>query len=791
MLERRRNFCRYKLAFLLIIFLPVAYNQAFIAAADLQAVPYKQDKPSSVYRVLLLQSYHIGMTWAQDIAAGVQAVLNEADINVNLHIEYMDTKRISDPEHFGNLRDLYRHKFEPDTFDLVITADDDALNFVLDNRDALFLGVPVVFCGVNRYTKALLEGHDAVTGVTEKTDHLKTINLALTLQPEAEHIYVINDQSTTGQDLRAQVERAIDRLIRDVEIHFLDQFSISELEAFLREISPHDIVYLMTYHQDIKGNTFTSEEIMRRVDKVSVAPVYATGKEYLGLGIVGGYLNWGYTQGATAADLGLLILKGEAPGEIPVITQSPAPPMFDYRQVQKWQIPVGSLPPDTVFVNRPESFYEKYPGLVWATALSFAGLVAIIVLLTTNIYQRQRAEAALRRSEERLHQITENINEVFFIRSSPDGQIEYISPAYENLWGRSAEVLYDNAEAFFDTVHPDDVPRIREITQKSDAVKGDDISNVVVSEYRIIRPDGEMRWIQTRSFLLLNEDDVVYRVIGVSEDITERKRAESELARYREHLEELVEARTVELQQANKRLMALSRAKDDFVSNVSHELRTPITSLKLHLDLMRLNPGKSEVYLERLTRETKRLENIIEDLLCLSRLDQDRTELSLKLVNLNKLAQEYVIDRTPLAKKRELELSFMPMPDLPQVQADEGLWGQALSILLTNALNYTPTGGRVEVRIQANTWNGRSWAGISVIDTGPGIPIDEKARLFERFFRGSVGRSSNTPGTGLGLAITREIVEKHQGRIEVHSPGPGEGATFSLWLPVVKSREYD
>ena len=107
-----------------------------------------------------------------------------------------------------------------------------------------------------------------------------------------------------------------------------------------------------------------------------------------------------------------------------------------------------------------------------------------------------------------------------------------------------------------------------------------------------------------------------------------------------------------------------------------------------------------------------------------------------------------------------------------------------MSILLTNALNYTPGGGAILVRTQTEMYQGEQWVGFAVSDNGPGIPLDEQPQLFTRFYRGSVGLESGIPGTGLGLALVKEIVERHQGRVEVSSSGvAGEGAVFGVWLP--------
>jgi signal transduction histidine kinase len=120
--------------------------------------------------------------------------------------------------------------------------------------------------------------------------------------------------------------------------------------------------------------------------------------------------------------------------------------------------------------------------------------------------------------------------------------------------------------------------------------------------------------------------------------------------------------------------------------------------------------------------------------------------------------------------------------------ADANLIEQALSVLLTNALNYTPAHGQVMVQTHTDPLADRQWIGFSVIDTGLGISPDEQTKLFTRFFRGQTGRKSGVPGTGLGLAIAKEIVERHGGKIEVKSDGiPGSGTTFTVWIPALNT----
>jgi len=242
----------------------------------------------------------------------------------------------------------------------------------------------------------------------------------------------------------------------------------------------------------------------------------------------------------------------------------------------------------------------------------------------------------------------------------------------------------------------------------------------------------------------------------------------------------------VGMQQDISERKELDRLKDLFVSNVSHELRTPLTNLKLYLKLMdKGRPEKRTQYLATLEREANRLQQLIEDLLSLSRLDAGRAVPIHTRTDLNRLVSQLVSDRKALADEKGLALTTDLAPDLAPVMADEKMLAQVLTNLTTNAMNYTSAGGRILVRTALQATDGpqpAAWAAVSVIDTGYGVLPEEKQLLFERFYRGEAARRAGAPGTGLGLAICREIIARHEGHITVESE-LGKGSTFTVWLP--------
>ncbi len=246
-----------------------------------------------------------------------------------------------------------------------------------------------------------------------------------------------------------------------------------------------------------------------------------------------------------------------------------------------------------------------------------------------------------------------------------------------------------------------------------------------------------------------------------------------------ETLELRVAERTRELAEANERLQELDRLKSKFVSDVSHELRTPITSISLYLELIeRGSPDRSEHYWAVLRKQTERLNQLIEDILSLSRLQMGRVDVSLAPTDVVELVREIVDVRRVDYEAAGLGLTFEPGDQAPLVMAQPDLLGQVVSNLLANALKYTLEGSaRVHISAADNM------ACITVADTGIGIGDDDLPHIFERFYRGEFAGQSNIPGTGLGLTIVNEIVHLHQGRIEVQSE-EGHGATFRIWLPL-------
>ncbi|MFZ1881934.1 MAG: HAMP domain-containing sensor histidine kinase [Gaiellaceae bacterium] len=266
---------------------------------------------------------------------------------------------------------------------------------------------------------------------------------------------------------------------------------------------------------------------------------------------------------------------------------------------------------------------------------------------------------------------------------------------------------------------------------------------------------------------------VLMRLSGLVRAVERARRSERLARREAEQAQQL-------LAYQNEQLLELDTLKDEFVSNVSHELRTPLTSISGYVELMLEDERDAEKrsYLEIVDRNAERLLGLVSDLLFSARLQGGRLELDRTEVDLHQLVVQAIESARPRAETAGVELTAMTAT-VPIVSGEAVRLAQLVDNLVSNAIKFTPPGGRVAVRLSS----GEGLVRFEVSDTGIGITEQERERLFERFFRSQNALERQIQGTGLGLYISKAIVEAHGGRIGVDSKA-GEGTTFVVELPV-------
>lgn len=500
-------------------------------------------------KVLLLQSYHSGYKWTDDIDRAIKAKLTR-EIGVDLRIEYLDTKRYYSDHFLALLKESLSRKYIHERFSAVICVDNNALNFVIANRNTLFENVPVVFCGVNFYKPEMLKGQKGITGINEHFNALETIELMRRVHPTSKRIIVVNDATTTGTILNQEIKGYRDSY-PDVVWVYTDDYTFEELERLSRSLSSGDLVLHSLFLRDSNGNFLEYDEAVEAITKNTTVPVYSLWDFNLGHGVVGGLMISGRYQGEKAAELTLQILQGIAADDIPVVMESPNHYFADFSVMEQLQIDPDLFPPTTTFINRPPRLYDTYKVQIWLVFTVIAVLLITSLLLLAANTKRKVAEKRLlnltvelddrvklrtqelskaneeiRSREEQISHLLANLSGmVYRCRNDESWTMEYVSEAVLELTGYRAEEVIGNQQiSFADLIDERDQDVVRQAVDTAIAEK-----TSYTIEYRIITRDNHIKWVWEQGLAVFDDQDGSVRYLdGIITDITARKEMQKE-----------------------------------------------------------------------------------------------------------------------------------------------------------------------------------------------------------------------------------------------------------------------
>ena len=535
---------------------------------------------------------------------------------------------------------------------------------------------------------------------------------------------------------------------------------MEELRGELSRLPDHTVVLYLTMFQDAAGEVFTPRQALDAFSPASRAPIYGNYETYLGHGIVGGSIVPFEEIGRKAAQLGIRILAGEDP-QAAARSESYQPvPMFDWRQLRRWNIGEQQLPPGSVVRFKEATYWERH-GRIIITALSLCLLEALlIVALLAQLRRRRLAEASLRENEQRMSLAVDAANFGIWIRDITRNEI-WASDKWRKLFGFApAERL--ELEQILQRLHPDDREAVRRVFEQALAA-----GSSYDTEFRVLLPDGGMRWISSHGRVECDANGRPVRLRGASRDSTARKQAEQETLRLRHEVAHV------------SRVSMMGQ----LASALAHEINQPLGAIlrnaeAAELFLQNTSPDLDEIraIVADIRKDDQRAGSVIDRMRGLLK----RQTLDTRPLDLGELVSEVGSLVRADAAARQVKLDVNVPVDLPPVRGDRVHLQQVLLNLILNGMDALNEAGREDRRISVTAFPGPpQTVEIAVSDTGDGIPADKLAHVFEPFF------TTKPNGMGMGLPISRTIIEAHGGRIWAENRNGG-GATFRFTLPVAE-----
>lgn len=448
------------------------------------------------------------------------------------------------------------------------------------------------------------------------------------------------------------------------------------------------------------------------------------------------------------------------------------------------------------------------PAILTSKVTVFVELFKKTEAIKQQALQLEAMNSELRRSEERFRSLSACSPMGIFVTDT-EGHCTYINPRCQIICGLDAEAAMNLL--WWQSIHPDDHKRVA-AEWAAYLEEGWEYS----AEFRIQKPDGCLRWIHVRTSPMFSDRGESLGHVGTIEDITERKQAEE------------VRDQMIREQAARQEAEAANRMKDEFLAVLSHELRTPLNSMLGWSRLLRTKKFDEETTaraLETIERNATTQSQLIEDILDVSQIIRGKLRLNCGPVNLITVIDTAIEAVRPLAEAKAicLELAVLefgaPVAD-PRANIQNpifNVWGDSVRLqqviwnLLTNAIKFTPEGGDVAICLEKQRRSESSrptqqiglgmqlpepfllhpydYVQIQVIDTGVGITSDFLPKVFDRFRQADSTTTRSHNGLGLGLAIVRHLVELQGGSVRAESDGEGQGATFTVQLPLLQRTE--
>jgi PAS domain S-box-containing protein len=714
----------------------------------------------SIKRVQFLDSFGRQAALSSPIIASVREELTRQSSPIDFYIDSVEVRATGDTTADEALINFLERRAATAPVDLFITIGAPALRFAVKNREQVLRGAPLLAIGfdVRMVPKEMLSGQTATVALSiEPTIFIKGI---LELLPETRDVYLIVGTSPIEKSWKAAFRLANQQFADRLRIHWWDNLSLAEMQKQVALLPPDSVVLYTRVVRDAAGIAADHDESLAKIRRSTSVPLFGFLESDLGAGIIGGRLVAAQSLGRRAAEIAVRIMDGADPKSVSSEPMAALPPMYDYRELRRWDISEDRLPAGSTVLFRPLPFWIAYR---WHLLVAL-GLFIVQALLLIRVYvhrrRRGRAEQHLAETEKRLLLIANHLP-VLIAYVDDEQRYQFCNQAFQSWFNIEPESVCGRTmhDVLGDGLYQAVRPFVERVLAGESAgftveAKLDDGRDVAVDGMHV--PDLDAR-------------GAVRGFYAITTDVTAHHQARQESGRLRD---ELVHAERVSL------MGVLS-------ATLAHELSQPLTAIMSNAQAARrfLNspsPDLQEVstILEDIAQDDQRASEVIRQVRALVK--KEPTDFRpLSIAELLSGVERLVHKNADL---RHIDLVFDVDADLPEVRGNHPQLQQVLLNLLLNAFDATEESGRKQLQVTVRARREQAQAIIEVRDQGPGIPGPMLERLFEPF------QTSKTGGLGIGLSISKSIVDLHGGRLWAEN-NADRGATFFLSLPVVLGNE--
>ena len=489
-------------------------------------------------RVLIISSVDANLPAIAIMNQAIRSTLKNAlPARFQIYNEVQDEFQIPNEKYAAEMVSLLRRKYEGERIDLIIALSSPALKFLLKYQGELFSNTPIVFLTEDQTEVAGLNLGSNVTGVSGQTDLAPTLDIMLALHPETDRVVVVAGSSPYDKFWMTKAQNDFRAYESKVRFTYLTDMTIQKLRLELASQPKNSVVLFLSFMVDSAGNNFSLPEVLSFVTPTSSAPLYGVAETELGHSVVGGSVVSYEALGTRAAELALRVLAGEKPRDIPPQTV-PSVSMFDWGQLRRWGIDEAKLPPGSIVRYKEFSVWELYKWRIIG-GISLCILEALlIVLLLISRAKRKQAQRETKAQHRRLDEVVSNVpGLVWEIAINPDTghrETRFVSGYVEQMLGYGPEKFMQTTGFGIALIPEEDRANVeREINE----ILASGTSGVI--QFRWQTKDGRVLWVESHLTAIRDENGKAVGLRGVTMDISERKRAETDLQKAVEEVSKL------------------------------------------------------------------------------------------------------------------------------------------------------------------------------------------------------------------------------------------------------------